>query len=148
MKVLEAFEAYNCENIQSIWKINYSFKLVNIFCKYFCKENLGSAWKALSDFATLRDRRNHSNRIYKSNEGLWRRIKNHRGSWTTNEHLQIFSLRQMPSFNCRWNFKDFLFSWKLQNLTRLMFEVLNVEMLCTAHIESPLVCYTLEFKIS
>jgi len=52
-------------------------------------------------------------------EGILRRLKNHRGFSTTNEHLRILSLRLMPSFNCeiKSNFNLFVLSWKWQNLT-------------------------------
>ena len=52
----------------------------------------------------------------KLKEGILCRLKHHRASSTTDEHLRIFSLCLMPSLNCKSNFDIFVFSWKWQNL--------------------------------
>ena len=51
-------------------------------------------------------------------EGILCRLKNNRGSSTTNKHMRISSLCQMPSFNHKSDVKDFVFSLKWQNLIR------------------------------
>ena len=45
---------------------------------------------------------------------MWAKT-NHRGYSTTKGHLRMFSLCQMSLFNCKWNFKDFIF---LKEVTR------------------------------
>ena len=52
----------------------------------------------------------------KLKEDILRRLKTHRGSSTTDEHLKFFNFCLMPSFNCKSNFNLFIFSWKWQNL--------------------------------
>jgi len=77
---------------------------------------IGLHWKALSDFVTFHKKTKWPTLDLLLKESTWRMLKNPQYFLALEEPLGFFSLRQMPSFNYKSNFNDFVFPAEWQNL--------------------------------